>query len=46
MLEAIGIGILILLCSPFIIAAVVGLTIAFLGTFGVLAAVVTRFIRG
>lgn len=46
MLEAIGIGILILIFSPLIIAAVVGLVIVVMGVVGVPLAVIIRIIRG
>lgn len=46
MLELIGLAILLLLLSPFIVATFLGIGIVVLGTFGVVAAVVTRIIRG
>lgn len=46
MLETIGFCILVLLFSPFIIAAVLGIGVAVLGTVGVVLAIIVRIIRG
>jgi hypothetical protein len=46
MLEIIGIGLLVLLLSPFIVATLVGLGIAALALVGAPIALIIRIIRG